>query len=182
MEKRVNPLPEIKGGWRTVYVDAPWPEYGGGRIVRGAQAHYTLMSLREIERLPVKQIVAKDAHLYLWVTNNFLPGGIVVMQEWGFRYVTNLCWPKPRFGLGQYFRGQHELCLFGVRGLLPYKILEGKRAQHSTLLQTWLGEHSQKPSEMYDIIEHVSYPPYLELFARTRRPGWTSWGRELPDE
>lgn len=48
---------------------------------------------------------------------------------------------------------------------------------------TWLfapvQEHSHKPEEQYAIIERCSRGPYLELFARRRRPGWHCWGNEV---
>jgi N6-adenosine-specific RNA methylase IME4 len=37
-------------------------------------------------------------------------------------------------------------------------------------------EHSRKPDELYDLIEACSPGPYLELFARGSRPGWSAWG------
>ena len=178
--QEIIPLPVIMGGWHTLYADPPWNEQGGGKIIRGAQRHYSLMKTEAIIHMPVRAIVAPNAHLYLWTTNNFLPDALRVMEAWGFEYVTKITWPKPRFGLGQYFRGQTEDCLFGVRGNLPYRTLpDGKRAQGTTLLNTWIGEHSEKPPEMVENIEKVSWPPYLELFARTQRPNWTSWGNEV---
>jgi N6-adenosine-specific RNA methylase IME4 len=174
-------LPFPNGVFRSIYADPPWPEYGGGRIRRGANRHYTLMSIEEIKALylEVKRIAAEDCHLYLWTTNNYLPQALEVMAKWGFQYRTTITWAKDRFGLGQYFRGQTEHCLFGVRGMLPYRERsDGKRAQGTTLIQAPRQEHSQKPEEMANMIEVVSYPPYLEMFARHLRPGWSTWGEE----
>jgi N6-adenosine-specific RNA methylase IME4 len=36
----------------------------------------------------------------------------------------------------------------------------------------------RKPDDQYAIIESCSEGPYLELFARGRRDGWTSWGAQ----
>ena len=69
----------------------------------------------------VHDLAEDNAHLYLWATNNFLPDALEVMKAWGFRYVTMITWMKDRIGLGQYFRGLTEHCLFGIRGKLPYK-------------------------------------------------------------
>ena len=119
--------------YRVIYADPPWPEYGGGKIKRGADRHYPLMSIATILRLgeALQEHVADDGcHLYLWVTNTHLAKGFLVMDSWGFRYKTTITWFKDRFGLGQYYRGQTEHCLFGVRGRLPYRTTaEGKRAQ-----------------------------------------------------
>lgn len=161
--------------YRTVYADPPWYEAGGGRIRRGANRHYPLMKTREIKLLDVPSIAAPDAHLYLWVTNNFLRDGLEVMAQWGFRYITNLAWIKDRFGLGQYFRGQHELLLFGVRGRLP--AMNGRRI--STVIHAPRREHSRKPEEVYRIIELSSPLPRVELFARDTHAGWDSWGNEV---
>ena len=126
----------------------------------------------------VDEVSDENCHLYLWVTNNFMKDGLKVMEEWGFRYVTMITWAKDRFGLGQYFRGQTEHCLFGVKGRLPYKIIDGKRQQSTTLINAKRQKHSQKPVKMYEYIEKVSYGNYLELFARNKRDGWDSWGNE----
>ena len=167
--------------YSTIYADPPWPERGGGRIKRGADRHYELMTVKEIATLPVRNIVADNAHLYLWATNNYLHDAMHVMEAWGFRYVTCITWGKDKMGLGQYYRGQTEHCLFGVRGRLPYKLLDGKRQQGTTLLNASRREHSRKPDEMRVMIERVSYPPFIELFARECVPGWNAWGKEVSD-
>lgn len=107
--------------YKTIYADPPWLERGGGKVKRGADKHYSLMGVDDIINLMKRIPVEDNAHLYLWVTNNFLKDGLKVVDELGFRYITNIVWVKDRIGLGQYFRGQHELCLFGVKGRLPYK-------------------------------------------------------------
>jgi len=178
-------LPFPDANFRTIYADPPWPEYGGGRIRRGANRHYALMSIEEIEALhqEVKRITDENCHLYLWTTNNYLPKALGVMAKWGFQYRTMITWAKDRFGLGQYFRGQTEHCLFGVRGMLPYRERpDGKRAQGITLITAPRQEHSQKPERMAEMIELVSPPPYLEMFARHPRPSWSIWGEETSSQ
>lgn len=165
--------------YKTIYVDPPWPEYGGGKIKRGADKHYNLMTIKAITSLPIQDICAENAHLYLWVTNNYLPVGLEVMKAWGFVYKTAITWGKDKFGLGQYFRGQTEHCLFGVKGNLPYKVINGKRKQGRTLILAPRKEHSKKPAEMREFIELVSYAPYIELFARDYTPNWDVWGDEV---
>jgi N6-adenosine-specific RNA methylase IME4 len=181
---RAPELPRIDGGWRTILADPPWHEQGSGRTVRGAQKYYPLMSAAEICALPIRQIVADQAHLYLWTTNNFLGSAFEVMEAWGFTYKTCITWAKTSagFGLGQYFRGLTEHCLFGTHGpTLPYrKKPDGKRAQGTTLILAPRREHSVKPGKIYEYAEIVSYAPRLELFARQKREGWTAWGLEAP--
>lgn len=137
------------------------------------------MKTKDIMAIPVQNITDENSHLYLWVTNNFLPDGLKVMEAWGFRYVTMITWAKDRIGLGQYYRGITEHCMFGVRGNLPYKLLDGKRQQGTTLISAPKTIHSKKPEEMRYMIEKVSYPPFVELFARTNSDGWDTWGNEV---
>jgi len=186
-----------------IVADPPWNETGGGKIKRGADRHYPLIKKREdILRVMVTAPCwrpAANAHLWLWVTNNFLPDGLWLMGALGFRYVTNRAWAKmeqplveryseavwkpQRPGLGQYLRGQHELLLFGVRGTLParWKSMKKPRSCPTTLLLAPRGEHSEKPQQAYDDIEHVSPGPRLEMFAREARYGWDAWGNAVED-
>jgi N6-adenosine-specific RNA methylase IME4 len=170
--------------YKTVYADPPWNERGAGKIKRGADKHYNLMNTNDIIDF-MKQIPIEDnAHLYLWVTNNFLQDGLRVMNELGFKYKTNIVWVKDRFGLGQYFRGQHEICLFGVKGNLPYKHkTDPSRSccSETTIINAKRKEHSKKPDEMYIKIENTSYPPFVEVFARQRHDGWDAIGDELDE-
>lgn len=174
--------------YKTIYADPPWPESGGGRIKRGADRWYPLMSLDAIaaltvEDLPVRNLLHPEgAHLYLWTTNNYLEASFSVLKAWGFEYITTVTWAKiGRLGLGQYFRGATEHCLFATtKKKLPYRTLpDGKRAQGLTLITAERQDHSRKPQEMRRYIEAVSHPPYLELFARDRFEGWDVWGNEV---
>lgn len=166
--------------YKTIYSDPPWPERGGGKIKRGADRHYNLLSVKDIMALPVQDLTnSEGCHLYLWVTNNYLPAGLEVLSAWGFRYITMITWHKDRIGLGQYFRGLTEHCLFAVRGNLPYKIINGKRQQGMTGFCSPKGRHSEKPPEMRKMVERVSYEPRIELFARQEISGWDAWGDEL---
>lgn len=172
--------------YSTIVCDPPWPAYGGGKIRRGANKHYKLMTVADILALApmVRGLVSPEGcHLYLWVTNNYLPDGLEVMKAYGFQYRTCITWGKDRMGLGQYFRGLTEHCLFGVYGHMPYRLTldaEPKRAQGKTLILAPRREHSQKPDALMDMAELVSYPPRIELFARSRRMDWDCWGLEAP--
>ena len=167
-----------------VVLDPPWNERGGGKIKRGADKHYPLMKLPQIKETVLKcahyEDIADNAHMYMWVTNNFLSQGLDLMATLNFEYKTNIAWFKPSFGLGQYFRGQHELCLFGVRG-------KGMavRTQSNSLPSVVLGAktgHSRKPEAFMALVERRSKGPYLELFARQQRPNWVCWGNQLTTE
>jgi len=142
------------------------------------------MTLDEIMALPVAQLAAKATHLYLWCPNALLPDGLAVMKAWGFGYKSNIVWHKIRKdggsdgrGVGFYFRNVTELLLFGVRGRNARTLAPGRRQVN--LLATRKREHSRKPDEQYELIEACSRGPFLELFARGTREGWTSWGDEI---
>jgi N6-adenosine-specific RNA methylase IME4 len=175
--------PERVSPYRTVLMDPPWNEQGGGKVKRGADRHYPLMKrhgiLEAVLCCPLWQGVADNAHLYMWVTNNFLEDGLWLMDALNFRYKTNFVWTKAGAqGLGQYFRGMHELCLFGTKGKKPTEPRTEARNIGSHL-DAPRRAHSQKPEASYNLIERRSKGPYLELFARDRRDGWATWGNEL---
>lgn len=183
------PLPTTDGGFRTILADPPWRFTN--RTGKVAPEHrrldrYSTLELADIRALPVADVAAANAHLYLWVPNALLPDGLKVMEAWGFRYVSNIVWAKRRKdggpdgrGVGFYFRNVTELLLFGVRGSM--RTLQPARTQVN-MIETRKREHSRKPDEQYDLIESCSPGPWLELFARHARPGWTVWGDEAdPD-
>jgi N6-adenosine-specific RNA methylase IME4 len=145
------------------------------------------MTLDEICALPVADVAADPAHLYLWVPNALLPDGLRVMEEWGFTYKSNLVWRKIRKdggsdgrGVGFYFRNVTELLLFGVRGKNARTLDAGRRQVN--YLESRKREHSRKPDEQYSIIESCSPGPRLELFSRGVRKGWTVWGNQADED
>jgi N6-adenosine-specific RNA methylase IME4 len=173
----------------SVLADPPWQfQNRTGKIAPEHKrlSRYVTMSLGEITALPVKDIVKPVAHLYLWVPNALLLEGLKVMEAWGFTYKTNLVWHKVRKdggpdgrGVGFYFRNTTELVLFGVRGKNARTLAPGRRQVN--VIKTQKREHSRKPDEIYEIIEACSPGPYLELFARGPRRGWTSWGNQADE-
>lgn len=167
--------------YKTIYIDPPWEEKGGGKIKRGADRHYKTMTIDEIGALPIREISDPDGcHLYLWITNNFLEKGLTLIKKWGFEYITTITWFKDRFGLGQYYRGITEHCIFATsKKRLPYKIINNKRCQGVTGFYEPKTIHSRKPSKMREMIESVSYEPRIEIFARQHYDGWDCWGNEV---
>jgi len=174
----------------TVYADPPWRFQN--RTGKVAPEHkrlnrYTTMALEDIMTMPVADIVNEKAHLYLWVPNALLPSGLAVMEAWGFTYKANIIWEKVRKdgkpdgrGVGFYFRNVTEILLFGVKGD-KNRTLDPARSQVN-LIRTMKREHSRKPDEIIPIIEACSSGPYIELFARGTRPGWSMWGNQAsPD-
>ncbi len=185
----VAPLPRVVGGFSTVLADPPWRF--SNRTGKVAPEHrrldrYSTMSLDEIKAMPVAEVSAKNAHLYLWVPNALLPEGLAVMEAWGFRYVSNIVWAKRRKdggpdgrGVGFYFRNVTEILLFGVKGSM--RTLAPGRSQVN-MIETRKREHSRKPDEQYELITSCSPGPYLELFARHPHPNWVVWGNEAAED
>jgi N6-adenosine-specific RNA methylase IME4 len=179
-----------KRRFATVLADPPWQF--ANRTGKMAPEHrrlsrYSTMKLDEIASLPVGDLVQPTSHLYLWCPNALLPEGLAVMKAWGFNYKSNLVWHKVRKdggsdgrGVGFYFRNVTELILFGVRGKNARTLAPGR--SQVNLLATRKREHSRKPDEQYEIIEACSPGPYLELFARGKRSGWTVWGNQATDK
>ncbi len=174
--------------YRTIVADPPWRYTKTGKRIEGrmagrgggAERHYTTLSMDEIAALPISELAAEQAHLYLWVTNPKLYSGPAeIVKAWGFDYITLLTWVKTGApGLGWYFRGATEHVIFATRGKLG--IPSGLR--ESNVITAPRGRHSAKPGAFYDLVERVSPNPRIELFARERRLGWDAWGAEVDSD
>jgi N6-adenosine-specific RNA methylase IME4 len=174
----------------TILADPPWQftnKTGKVAPEHKRLSRYATLTFAEIEELPITQITASKAHLYLWCPNALLPQGLSVMKAWGFVYKSNIVWHKIRKdggsdgrGVGFYFRNVTELLLFGVRGKSARTLAPGRRQVN--YLATRKREHSRKPDEQYEIIEACSAGPYVELFARGLRRNWAVWGDQADDK
>lgn len=176
----------------AIAIDPPWPEHGGGG--KGAQRQYSTVQVPDLPRVILQAPVwlpADDAHIYIWATNTHLLEAGWLMRALGFRYVTCITWAKRTISIGQYFRGQTEHMLFGVRGdgyavrteARDLTTLIGGAGEQLSLLAPPTApkryRHSEKPVDAYTLIEARSRGPFLEMFARDERPGWTAWGNEI---
>ena len=164
----------------AILCDPPWSfktfsDKGKGR---SAERHYDCMSFHDLCRIKIP--AADDCMLFLWVTDPMLQKAFHLLGEWGFTYKTvGFTWTKrnkngtPFVGMGYYTRSNPEQCLLATRGS-PRRNDKGVRQ--------WIDdkrrEHSRKPDEIYNRIERLVDGPYLEMFARQRRPGWDAWGNE----
>lgn len=209
MVAKLGPAEELRrflegAKFGTVMADPPWRfQNRTGKVAPEHRrlARYATLSLEEICSLPVADHLEDRAHCYLWVPNALLPEGLQVLGAWGFDYKSHIVWQKIRKdggpdgrGVGFYFRNVTELLLFGTRGknarTLPparsqvnfIEAAEARVEPDGDLLKTRKREHSRKPDEQYDIIERCSRGPFLELFGRGRRPGWTVWGNQASDD
>jgi N6-adenosine-specific RNA methylase IME4 len=187
--------------YHVIYADPPWEtkagrELKGYTFLNGKQTFaagsnvardlsYPTMTLEEIKALPVKSIAHADAHLYLWVTNQYLLEAKEVIKQWGFKYSTSIIWSKNPMGggLGGAFGISHEILLFCRRGTLRTKC-RIKGTVHHVKRPYVNGKpvHSKKPEYFAELIEKVSPGPYVELFARATRTGWDIWGNELQND
>jgi N6-adenosine-specific RNA methylase IME4 len=179
-------LDNVSGKFGTILADPPWRFMNRtGKVApeHGRLRRYETMDLADIKNLPVKDLSLERSHLYLWVPNALLPEGLEVMKAWGFKYKGNIVWYKIRKdggpdgrGVGFYFRNVTEILLFGVRGSM--RTLDPGRTQVN-IISKQKREHSRKPDEQYDLIESCSPGPFLEMFARAKRNGWSQWGDEI---
>ncbi len=171
-EENTLALKPIRGRFRTLCIDPPW-RYSFDQL----RPTYSTMSQKDLLALPVARWSEANSHLYLWSTNTGIKDALDRMQAWEFRFVTLITWVKsPPFGLGKYFRTSTEQVLFGIRGRLPTRARN--IGTHFTAPKT---THSTKPEEFYRIVEKASYPPYIDIFARNKRYGWTTWGAGLAE-
>ena len=187
----VNPLESVGTGFKCIVADPPWQlSIGRQRTANGPvktawkepryseryALKYPTMTIGEIESLPVSAVAGGVAHLYLWTINAHVEAAYRVARAWGFRPASLLTWAKSPMGLGLggTFCNTTEFCLFARRGTLP----ANKRIE-TTWWHWKRGRHSAKPEAFQDMVETVSPGPYLELFARRPRPGWTVWGNEV---
>lgn len=166
----------------TIYIDPPW-QYGN-QITRGStDNHYPTMSLDKIRDLPIPALSEEQCHLHLWTTNGFLEESLSLIRHWGFTFKSTLIWAKGevksnelkiQLGMGNYWRGCHEILLLGVKGKLTFPPNNIRSVQLAKR-----GSHSAKPSQIRDLIEQVSPAPYLEMFGRETVKGWTVFGNQV---
>lgn len=165
----------------VIYADPPW-KFGVFSELTGRdkspENHYPTMTTPQIMGLfeEIGSPAKADAVLFLWATNPMLLDALKVMDTWGFTYVHHWIWDKEHIGTGYWGRDRHELLLIGKRGS-PLPPSPG--TQPHTVYREVKGRHSAKPAYFADTIDRI-YPgvPKLEMFSRSARPGWTSWGFE----
>lgn len=168
----------MSGVYRTIVADPPWdvqrgPDWGSSGPSR--PLGYPTMGVEEIAALPVQTLAEKRAHLYVWTINAYIEDTYEVARHWGFRPVVLLTWCKQPhgIGLGGTFVQTTEHILFCRRGVCP-----ASERVDSTWWQWQRRDHSVKPDAFMDMVERVSPPPRLEMFARRNRLGWDGWGND----
>lgn len=184
-----------RGGFKAIMADPPWYFRTRTTVVsdRDPQQHYGVMSARDICALPVRDLANKDAHLFLWATGPCLPQAFAVIEAWGFRFSgVAFTWIKLKkshnpnqlrilpsaesdlhVGLGFTTRKNAEFCLLARRG-------NAKRVAKNVreIIMSPVREHSRKPDEAFDRVRRYCEGPYVELFSRENREGWSTWGNQ----
>jgi N6-adenosine-specific RNA methylase IME4 len=140
-----------------------------------------MASVETIAALPVADLAAEDAHLYLWSTRRLFREGTAarIARAWGFEPVGELIWGLRNPGIGGFNGNGHEPVLLASRGNLPFP--KNNLPAGVSFWRQLYGHgkvHSAKPEAFLDLVERVSPGPYLEMFARRARFGWDYWGDE----
>lgn len=194
----MNAFPKTQHG--LLYVDPPWlyEMYSAKGEEKSPQKQYGCMTLPELKAMrdDVLFSSAPDCVCVMWATFAMLPAALDLLSCWGFQYKTGGPWIKrskkgtPAFGTGYVLRSAAELFLIGTSGQPKIKnkstrnlLLTGTwplaaEELDSVIVDTLRREHSRKPDEMIPLLEALFEGPYLELFARTTREGWTTWGNQ----
>lgn len=172
------------GPFSVILADPPWTfrTYSAKGEGKSPSRHYSCMTMDDICAMPVRDVVAKDAALFLWCTWPTIFEARRVIEAWGFKY-SGLAWEwlkynsktgKYAFGGGYGTRKNLEPCLLARRGKPALK----DRSVRDFIIAP-RREHSRKPDEQYERIHRMYDGPSLELFARQAGPGWTAWGNQI---
>jgi N6-adenosine-specific RNA methylase IME4 len=206
--ERAGPAPfeALKAGhYGAILADPPWrfrtwnnqtaiPRHRSGShgTYVSAACHYDTMTIDDICALPVRDLAARNCALFMWILWPMLPEALRVIGAWGFSFKTcAFDWTKAHagqldmfrddvdalMGMGYWTRANSEPCLLATRGKpkrlaadVRMGVIEPRR------------EHSRKPDCVHGRIERLVSGPYLELFARRYKPGWTVYGNEVSTE
>jgi len=171
-----------RGRYRVIYADPPWwygtPQHGKAEQVATLGTHYPSMKTGAICDLPVGDMAADNAVLFLWATSPLLFEAKEVIDAWGFTYKASIVWDKVLHNVGHYVSVRHEFLLICTRG----SCLPDSDKLHDSVVSIERTAHSAKPEQFRDIIDEMYTPvkgDRLELFARAATPKhWASWGNQ----
>lgn len=170
----------LDGMYRVIYADPPWLYGNRQPSGSGAIDHFPPMTIKAICDLPVEAHALPSSVLFCWVTAPMLyenPGPREVIEAWGFRPKTGMVWDKVLHNYGHYVSARHEHLIIATRGsCLPDAI--GTDVDSVQTIRR--GDvHSAKPEDFRRIIEKLyTTGPYLELFGREPRAGWSVFGND----
>jgi N6-adenosine-specific RNA methylase IME4 len=204
----LHPVLSIRpaGGFGLIMADPPWSYemFSAKGYAKAPEAQYATMDLAAIKALPVEALAAPDCLLWLWAVNPQLPQALEVLAAWGFTFKTAGTWlkrskhGKVAFGTGYILRSSNEPFLIGTGG--SPKTTRSTRSAVVThggafsdaddcrdvfcpfatiTIEATAREHSRKPDEAFRACEELMPDARkLELFSRTDRDGWATWGDE----
>ena len=166
--------------WATIVIDPPWDYEETGSH---AGVPYHTMKYKDILGLTIPAM--PDCHLYLWITNRFLLKAAEVLESWGFEPSAILTWHKKQIlkdgsqtprgrGTGSFVITTEHV-IFARRGQMPIKRQDAETHFDYAIPRREL-THSKKPPEFLGLVESCSPGPYLEIFSRSDRDGWSSIG------
>ena len=188
--------------YKTIVIDPAWKLCSGGSKSLAVHTHYQVQTTAEIIQTVKSWIeeypISEEAHLYLWTINPYSSGytngirdGIKVCEAIGFKPISNLIWCKPQNNPTPYGLRSTEICIFATRHRKGYhkRIMYGGSNDQYSVAKNGLKksrdwfvadrrEHSRKPDEFYKLVTQRSNGPYLEMYSRTERKGWTTLGNE----
>lgn len=168
----------------VIIADPPWVyrnKRTGGSMSSGSESKYPCITVDVLKEFPIQDIADTDCVMFLWITTplkeEILRSGLI--ETWGFKYKTTIYWKKlHKLGMGYWFRGQMEECLVCVKGNI-----KAFRCQKPNIIESVPRKHSQKPEEFFQLIEpsleRFNLNRKIELFARSRRNGWDTWGDQI---
>lgn len=190
----------IKHGYKTLAMDPPWKYLtrSDKGLGRSAERHYHCMDIKDIMELPIRDLLAPNASVLMWITDPLLFQGMRVLESMGLTYATvGYYWAKTTaegsdkdaFGMGFWTRANPEQAWAAFNSdddeentqVLFFKQGHPKRRARNVrrLIVAPVREHSRKPDDFFARTERLLDGPYIELFSREDRPGWTTWGNEV---
>jgi N6-adenosine-specific RNA methylase IME4 len=181
--------PRFGGGlFHTGVIDPPWPYQKAsndkklqGYIGQHGKTHYDTLTIADMAALPVGNLI--DGYLFLWCSGPWIPDALALIKAWGFDYITAIHWYKRNpsgkvpYGPGYWYRASVETILLARKPGAP-----AIRTQERNVFEAARGKHSAKPEAFQDHVERHFPGPYVELFARRQREGWTCLGDECPGD
>lgn len=168
----------------TAIIDPPWPypmvnkhDKLSGYVCGGKDnGQYSVLSIDDMKDLPVGRLV--NQYLLMWVVGPFIREALDLFDAWGFEYKSQMVWTKTTgLGVGYWFRGDHELVFVGKKPGVP-----SIRTNERSVIQAPRTRHSKKPTNLHELVERHFPGPYVELFAREARDGWTALGNQAPGD
>lgn len=192
MTNLIIPPPHPLKGKRydILLIDPPWAHFGDPNKDAAAGKYYQLMTDTDVNNLPLKKILKKDAYVFVWATTPRLNAAIEAIKAWGFHYRgVGHIWVKTRKDGGiinaqgippTYSKPTTELLLVATTKKTgrPVKLLNSKLPQ--VVLAPREG-HSTKPEVFRELIESAFGSGYnmIEVFARKQVPGWDAIGNAV---